>query len=140
MLNKGRGAENTSKKRSPCKLIDSCTMYPAVATSTTNAYIQLAYSDVSWAVGWPWPWWSLTTVFSSGTKLGRKLAKRRHITCALETTEYVGKHLQRWWCRVLEGPSFAVDIQVKLGSILPTFFRGMPVRCDALAVYFLPLG
>ena len=53
MLNKGRGAENTSKKRSPCKLIDSCTMYPAVATSTTTAYIQLAYSDVSWAVGWP---------------------------------------------------------------------------------------
>ena len=82
---------------------------------------------------------STSTVFSSGTKQGRKLAKRRHITCALETTEYVGKHLQWWWCRVLEGPSFEVDIQVKLGSILPTFFRGKPVRCDALAVYFLPL-
>ena len=66
MLNKGRGAENIRlKKRSPCKLIDSCTMYPAVATSTTTAYIQLAYSDVSWAVGWPWPWWSLLLLYSA---------------------------------------------------------------------------
>ena len=48
-------------------------------------------------------------------------------------TEYVGKHLQR--CRVLEGPPFAVDIQVKLGSIPPTFFKGEadPPGCLLLA-------